>query len=203
VDARGSAAIFYVKLRFMEKDMRAVRPHLWTREEYDRMIEAGVFAPDERLELVEGEILQMVPQGSFHATAVRLVEDALRRAFGAGFEVRTQLPLALDPYSEPEPDIAVVPGYARDYRDAHPSTALLIVEVSDSTLDFDLRRKSSLYARAGIPDFWIVNLIDRAIDLFRDSDGNSYRSHSQAGIEESIAALSAPNCKIPVSDLLP
>ena len=166
------------------------------------MIEAGLFV-DERLELLEGEILQMPPQGSLHVTAVRLVEDEMRKAFGAGYEVRTQAPLALDPYSEPEPDIAVVPGTARDYRDAHPVTALLIAEVSDSTLGFDRRRKSALYARAGIPEFWIVNLIDRCIEVFRKPEGDGYSFSRQFKPGESVTPLSAPDAEIRVADLLP
>ncbi len=187
----------------MEQDVRAVHPRLWTREDYDKMIEAGIFAPGERLELIEGEILQMMTQGSLHATSIQLVGDALRRAFGAGLDVRCQLPLALGPYSEPEPDIAVVSGSARDYRNEHPSTALLIVEVSDKTLDLDRQRKKSVYARAGIGEFWIVNLIDNRIEVYRDPEREAYRSTRILEIGESISPLSAPQAVIAVADLLP
>jgi Uma2 family endonuclease len=117
--------------------MSPVQVKRWTREDNDRMIDAGIFAPGERVELLDGEIIDISPQKSGHTTAVRLTEEALRAVFGAGFEVRTQMPLALDSYSEPEPDVAVVPGSPRDYRDAHPSSALLVVEVTDSTLAYD------------------------------------------------------------------
>jgi len=145
------------------------------------MIAAGVFKPGERRELLEGEILQKIPQGSLHATALRLMEDALRKAFTTRFEVRMQLPLALDAYSEPEPDIAVVPGSVRDYRDAHPATALLIAEVSDSTLDFDRRRKSSLYARTGIPEFRVVNLLARQSRNQKQSKAATEKGHGEHG----------------------
>lgn len=129
-----------------------LQPHRFTREEYDRMVAAGVFAPDARLELLEGEIINMPPQKSRHATAVRLIEDALRAAFLAGFDVRTRLPLSLGDYSEPEPDVAVVKGSPRDSRDAHPSSALLVVEIAETSLDYDRRRKLPVYVRAGIPE---------------------------------------------------
>ncbi len=88
--------------------MKAIGLRRWSRAEYDRMVAAGLFAPGERVELIDGEILTVTPQGSLHATAIRLAEDLLRAAFGPGFDVRAQLPIAADARSEPEPDIAVV-----------------------------------------------------------------------------------------------
>jgi hypothetical protein len=116
--------------------MSTVQVKRWSREDYERMIEAGIFAPGERVELIDGEILEMSPQKSPHSTGVSLTAETLRVAFGEGYHVRTRMLLALDPYSEPEPDIAVVRGSPRDYRDAHPSSALLVVEIADSTLTF-------------------------------------------------------------------
>jgi Uma2 family endonuclease len=190
--------------------MTTVQVKRWSREDYDRMIEAGIFAPGERVELIDGEILEMSPQKSGHTTAVRLAEDALRAAFGMGYEVRTQMPLALDPYSEPEPDVAVVSGSARDYREAHPTTALLVVEVADSTLAFDREHKSSLYARAGIADYWVMNLSERRLEVYRDPMpmpqaryGWSYRSVQLYAAEASVPPLAAPQAHIAVADLLP
>lgn len=169
----------------------------------------GVFHPGERAELIDGEILTRTPQGSAHSTAVCLVEDALRLAFGAGYDVRGQLPLALDPASEPEPDVVVVPGSPRDYRDAHPATALLVVEVADTTLAFDRDWKWSLYARAGIADYWIVNLIDRLLEVYRDPApassaryGWEYRSIQRLGPSEAVRPL-AFQALVAVADLLP
>src|SRR5438445_12837702 len=142
--------------------MGTLQVRRWTRQEYDRMVEAGVLAPGERAELIDGEVLAMAPRGSLHATAVRLAEEALRAVFGAGYDVRVQMPLALDPSSEPEPDVAVVRGSPRAYRDAHPASALLVVEVAGTTLGYDRDQKGSLYARAGVAEDWIVNLLDRA-----------------------------------------
>ena len=190
--------------------MSAVQTRRWTREEYERLIETGVFHPEERVELIDGELVVMTPQKSVHATAVRLVDEMLRMAFGSGHDVRAQLPLALDPDSEPEPDVAVVAGTPRDYRNAHPTTALLVVEVADTTLAFDRERKGSLYARAGIAEYWIVNLADRVLEVCRDPGpvasaqyGWSYRVTERLSASDSVSPLAAPQARIAVSDLLP
>ena len=143
------------------------RERRWTRVEYDRLIEAGVFQPGEPIELLGGLLVVAEPQGDAHFTAIRLAEEALRAAFGPGWEVRPQGPIALDAESEPEPDVAVVPGSTRDYRDGHPAHAALVVEVAESSLRRDREVKGSLYARAGIADYWIVNLGDRVLEVFR------------------------------------
>jgi Uma2 family endonuclease len=180
----------------------------WSREEYDRMITAGIFQPDERVELIEGEIIAMTPQGSGHATAVRLVEDALRRLFSMGFDVRVQMPLALGPDSEPEPDIAVVVGQPRDYRDEHPRTAVLVVEVSDSTLALDRERKAALYARAGIQEYWLLNLMERCLEVFQapqaiGSPDARYHSRHVARAGESVSPIGCPTASLSLTDLLP
>ena len=190
--------------------MSAVLARRWTRQEYERMVKAGVFPPGERAELIDGEVLKMTPQGSAHATAVRLTEDLLRTVFGPGHDVRVQMPLALDPSSEPEPDVAVVLGSPRDYRDAHPTSALLVVEVADTTLPYDREQKGSLYARAGVAEYWIVNLLDRGVEVHRDPTsmpqaryGWAYRSVLQFGPERHISPLAAPQVRVAVADLLP
>jgi Uma2 family endonuclease len=190
--------------------VNAVQLRRWSREEYDRMIDAGVLSPEDRVELVDGEIVTMTPQKSRHATAVRLADIAMRQAFGDQFDVRTQLPLALDPASEPEPDVAVVAGSPRDYRDAHPSTALLIVEVADASLAFDRAVKASLYARARITDFWLLNLMDEVLEVHRDPEPSTEARHGwrYATIEpyrarDRVAPLARPDRFISVADLLP
>ena len=141
----------------------------WTVKDYYRIADLGLFI-DKRVELLEGEIFQMPPMKTPHAAALELTRFAVERVFGAGHWIRMQLPLHFGPRSEPEPDIAVVTGGPRDYT-AHPTTALLIVEVSEATLSYDRRRKGSLYARVGIADYWIVrNRELRLGDLYR-TDG--------------------------------
>src|SRR5437867_1487161 len=190
--------------------MSAVELRRWTRDEYDRMIRAGIFAPEERVELIDGEILYVSPQDSPHAVAICLTPNALQRAFGAEFHVRVQLPLALDPHSEPEPDITVVQGTPRDYVDHHPEIPALLVEVADSSLAHDRARKGSLYARAGVADYWIVNLVDGCLEVYRDPVPSSeawygweYASARRYRPEESVAPLAAPESPVKVADLLP
>lgn len=181
----------------------------WTRLEYERLVDLGAFRPGERLELVGGALVVREPQGGPHATAVGLAEDALREAFGAGWTVRAQSPIALDEDSEPEPDIAVVPGNRRDYRGGHPSRPVLIVEVADSSLPLDRREKASLYARAGIADYWIVNLVDNVLEVYREPEADSdapygwrYRSTAISHAGDVVTPLARSGSTVPVSDLL-
>ena len=175
----------------------------WSREVYDRAVEAGVFGPEDRVELIEGELLTMAPQGSRHAAVATRVGALLARVFGDRGHVRTQMPLAADDDSEPEPDLAVVPGDALDYLDAHPAAALLIVEVADDSLRRDRSVKKRLYARCGIPEYWIVSLPDACLEVYRRPVGDAYRDAAALPAGETVAPLAAPSAVIPVSDLLP
>jgi Uma2 family endonuclease len=182
----------------------------WTREEYDRMLDCGILDEDSRVELIAGEIVTVAPQKSPHATAVGLGNDAMRLAVGPEFHVRSQMPLALGPDSEPEPDLAIVRGTIRDYADAHPDHAMLIIEVSDSTLAHDRVRKGSLYARSGIPEYWIVNLPSRLLEVYRDPApdpaapfGYAYRQRLSFGPEDRVSLVAIPGAEIAVADLLP
>jgi len=187
-----------------------VKTRRWRRVEYERLIETGFFQPGDQVELVGGQLIVAEPQGSGHFAAIRAVEEALRMAFGSGWEVRGQGPLALDEESEPEPDVAVVPGSFRDYVVGHPSQPILVVEVSESSLALDRDHKGSLYARAGLADYWIVNLVDRVLEVYREpssdpaaSFGWRYRSVEVFGREASVSPLALPSAHIRVGDLLP
>ena len=182
----------------------------WKRVEYDRLIELGFFRPGDPVELLGGHLIVAEPQGSGHFAAVRAAEEALRVAFGRGWEVRGQGPLALDEESEPEPDLAVVPGSFRDYQTGHPSRPVLVVEVSESSLALDREHKGSLYARARLPEYWIVNLVDRVLEVYRESGsdagapyGWAYRVVLTLGPDEHVTPLAAPSARILVADLLP
>lgn len=179
------------------------RAHRWSRAEYEHMVEVGGFQPEARVELLDGDIIDMSPQKSLHACAVDLAEAALRGCALAGAYVRSQKPLALDDSSEPEPDIAVVSGGARDYADQHPTGALLIVEVADSSLDYDRKRKARVYARNAIPEYWIINLRRLVLEVRRTPTGGTYRSVRTLRADERISPLAAPDCVIGVADLLP
>jgi len=180
----------------------------WTRIEYDRLIDAGFFRPGDRVELLGGQMVVAEPQGSRHYAALRASQEALRAAFGDGWEIRGQGPIALDDESEPEPDLAVVPGTFRDYRAAHPSSPSLVVEVSETSLTLDRAHKGSLYARAGLVDYWIVNLPERRLEVHRDAEpdatarfGWRYRSITILEPGASVSPLARPDRRIQVSDL--
>ena len=192
--------------------MRLLDPpqvHQWTRDEYYKMAEAGLFE-GKHVELIEGRVIEMSPSGSAHATGVSLVGDTLKSAFGPGFAVRWQMPLDLGDLSAPEPDIAVVSGAARDYANAHPRTAVLIVEVSESSLNYGRTEKASLYAAAGIADYWMLNLRDRQLEVRRDPVpdetqmyGFRYKSVRVLNAWDFVSPLAAPQASIAIVDLLP
>jgi Uma2 family endonuclease len=188
----------------------SVRTRRWTRKEYDHLVEIGVLHEDERIELIGGELIVAEPKSSPHATAVALAADALRAAFGRGWLVRQQDPIALDDDSEPEPDVAVVVGTARDYRAEHPARPVLVVEVAESSLRFDRRYKSSLYARGRVDDYWIVNLVDRVVEVRRrptpaPSARFGWRYADVKLVREggTVSPLARPDVPIAVADLLP
>lgn len=186
------------------------RTRRWTRLEYERLVDAGIFRPGERLELLAGHLVVREPQGSLYATAVGLAEGSLRACFGPGWVVRVQMPIALDDESEPEPDVAVVPGARRDYELAHPSRPALLVEVAEASLDGDRGPKAGLYARAGVHDYWIVNLVDRVLEVHRAPapspaapSGWSYGAVAILEPGDSVTPLVRPGLPIQVAALLP
>ena len=140
----------------------------FSRLEYDKLIELGVFEPGEAIELLGGHLVVAEPQSAAHYTAIVKTARALQAAFGPAWYVRMQGPIGLDDESEPEPDVAVVPGSVDDYGRVHPSRVALLVEVADASLAIDRAYKASLYARAGVAEYWIVNLVERALEVYRE-----------------------------------
>jgi Uma2 family endonuclease len=206
VDGRAGGHYGRPVARIIESEVETRRLR---RVEYDRLVELGMFT-GERLELLDGLLVVREPQHSPHATAVILVQQALAQAFGVGWTVRTQMPFALDDDSEPEPDAVVVRGKPRDYVAAHPSHCALLVEVADSSLLFDRRKKAVLYARAGVADYWIVNLRDRVLEVHRaprrragPQDGPRYARIDLFRPPATVSPLAVPDAQIPVADLLP
>jgi Uma2 family endonuclease len=181
----------------------SVRPYRWTRAQYDRVIDVGGFGPEDRIELLDGELWAMTPPGTRHAAITGHVRERLRDVFGKEFHVRDQAPIALDDVSEPQPDLAVVPGKPLDYLEEHPAVPLLIVEVSKSSLSFDRGRKLAAYARNGIPEYWIVDLTANTLEEYRDPEGDRYDSKRVLRGGDTVTPLHAPNATIPVADLLP
>ena len=186
------------------------RTRRFTRAEYDRLIELGVFQPGEDIELIGGELIVAEPQGAPHYTAIRRTAKALEAAFGPGWEVRTEGPIGLDDESEPEPDVAVVPGAPEDYSRAHPSRPVLTVEVAESSLALDRRHKGSLYARAGLTDYWVLNLVDRVLEVYRAPVADAaapfgwrYAEREVLDAFARVTPLAAPQSSVSVSQLLP
>lgn len=182
----------------------ADEPMLWTRERYDRAVDAGILTPGDRVELLDGLIVAKMSQNRPHRISVIVAAEALRSAFSPGAHVQEEKPIALSDLSEPEPDIAVVKGSPRDY-DPHPDpeALLLVVEVADSSLFTDRLRKAGMYADAGVAEFWLVNLRDRTLEVYRDPAGGAYRSKATYDPSASVSPVNAPDASIPVSDLLP
>ena len=182
----------------------------WTRREYDRLIDLGVFQSDERLELLDGWLVVREPQGTRHSTAIRRVLAVLRRTLGEAWQIDSQLPIALDDLSEPEPDVSVVPGSPDSYLHAHPSSPLLVVEVAESSYRIDHEYKASLYARAAVPEYWIVDLVHETVEVHREPAeapdaryGWRYRSVETLRPPATVAPRLAPDRPIAVADLLP
>jgi len=180
----------------------------WKRVEYERLVDLGAFQYDP-VELIGGHLVVAEPQGSRHATAVGAADDALRAILPPGWIVRAQMPVALDDESVPEPDLAVVAGVRADYRASHPARPALVLEVADSSLDLDREHKGSLYARAGVRDYWILNLIDGVLEVYRDPGPDPsaayrwrYRSMETLAPTSLVALLALPSARIAVADLL-
>jgi Uma2 family endonuclease len=190
-----------------------VQPYVKTRGlrrvEYDRLVDLGMFT-GERLELLDGLLVVREPQSSPHAAVAAHVAQVLAAAFGSEWHPRLHSPLALDDDSEPEPDVAIVAGGPLEYVGAHPSTAALVLEVADSSLTLDRRLKGGLYARAGLPEYWIVNLAEGTLEVHRRprrvadaTHGWAYRSIEILRAPATVTPLAAPGTPIPVADLLP
>ncbi len=185
---------------------RALR---WSRDDYYRMAAASLF-DGRRVELIQGEVVEMSPQDSLHSAAVAMADEVLRLAFKRGFVIRVQMPLVLGINSDPEPDIAVVRGNARDQARAHPTTAALVVELARTSLEYDRDTKGRLYAEAGVPEYWIVNLIEGVVEVHRGPrrETRGARRYAYSSVErvppgKTVAPLAAPRARLKVVDLIP
>jgi Uma2 family endonuclease len=205
--AQSSTPPFVYETDENEFENEAVKVRLWTRDEYYKMAELGFF-DGKRVELIEGEIIEMSPMKSLHATAIRRVLAILRKFFNEGYIVDSQLPMGFSNFNEPEPDVAVVKGNIEDFTDSHPKTAELIVEVSDATLRYDRTKKAELYAKNKIKEYWILNVKDRSLEVYRrpirdKKLGFVYTEIQILTEKDSVSPLSAPDAKIKVADILP
>jgi Uma2 family endonuclease len=178
--------------------------HRLTVEEYHRMAEAGVLAPDARVELIEGEVIDMAPIGSRHASAVNRLTDLLTLATRGRAIVQVQGPVRLSDRSEPEPDFALLKPRADYYRDALPSPAdvLLLIEVAESTQRYDRTVKAPLYARHGIPELWVIDLENTLVHFCRRPAGDTYADISAADRPGATPIAALPGVTIDLSSVL-
>jgi Uma2 family endonuclease len=181
------------------------RPRRWTSDEFERAAELGLFRPEERLELLDGEIIEKMTQNEPHAAAVACATRLLLAAFGPEYHVRPQAPHRLDDLSRPEPDLQVLPGTEFSYLPGRPKPAdvRLFIEVSDTTLRLDRGRKRAAYARAGITEYWILNLVERQLEVYRRPSRGRYRDEKIYKEGDTVSPLHAPDAVIRVADLLP
>lgn len=179
------------------------RPTLYriTPELFHRMGQLGLFPPDARIELVGGQLFQMAPIGPEHGSTVdQAVQILNRKITQQGYYIRVQNALRLGE-NELIPDLAIVPGKPSDYRRQHPTYALLVIEVADTSLEYDQTHKSKIYAQAGIPEYWIVNLIARRLEVYREPEESGYKWRRYYGLDESVSPLFEPNLSIPIHAL--
>lgn len=177
----------------------------YTTESYFDLVRAGVLRDDDRVELLEGLVVASPPQGPLHAAVLAAVDEELRRAVGGRATLRVQMPLLAGPRSAPEPDLAVVPGRPFDYARRHPDSALLVVEVAESSLPQDRLTKSRIYAAAGVPEYWIVNLRDGVLEVLTRPDRTRrlYAEQRRFARGESVEAGSIAGAVVQVSALIP
>jgi Uma2 family endonuclease len=204
-----------ITMAILERERELVIPtaqsdlhrHLFTRDEFYALDKIDAFR-DKRLELIEGEIIDMSPIGPSHATVIHPLAAILEGAFGQGFVLRHQVPVSLGgdaKPSDPQPDVTVATGSWRDYASHHPGPTeiVLIVEVADSTLDYDRKIKGRLYAAAGIPEYWVLNLNARRLEVYRNPGRAGYRSTTIYHETDSVEPLSAQGKRISVADFMP
>jgi Uma2 family endonuclease len=183
--------------------MLPTKAKLWTVDDYHRMVETGILRGSDRVELLEGHIIEMNPQLPPHAATTQRAFRYLDRLLETVAYVRMQLPVTLKPKSEPEPDIAVVRIDANEYGDRHPAPddIFLIIEVSDSTLLSDRQQKALVYAKARIPDYWILNVNTRQVYVFREPTPEGYQQEAVLAANTMLAPVVFPHIMIPLNPL--
>jgi Uma2 family endonuclease len=204
-DSRAGRGTMGVHLAGRGPTMAIPHPHhLFTVDDYYKMAESGILREDDRVELIDGEIIAMAPIGSGHAGTVDQFGDNIRELVSGRGRVRSQNPIRLGFRAEPEPDLVIVRPRTDFYRNGHPGPEdiMLVIEVSESSLVYDRQTKAPLYARAGIIEYWIVNLIDRVIEVYRDPSDGQYQRVEIVRRGEHLHPLAFPDVTIAVDDVL-
>ena len=185
-------------------ELIAARRRPFTVGEYYRMAEADILTEEDRVELIAGQIVAMSPIGSRHAACVDRLNGLLHRQSEQAFIVRVQSPIALDAYSEPEPDLVLLRPRADFYAEAHPSVAdvLLAVEVADTSVDYDREVKLPLYAQAGLPEVWLIDLQESRIEVYARPQGGAYQQRIEVIADATLTSLTIPQLALAAADLL-
>ena len=184
--------------------MTSTKVHLWTVDEYHQMIEAGILTHEDSFELLEGQIVQMSPQRPPHAATTQCAANYLSRLLEQAY-IRVQLPITLPPNSEPEPDIAVVRIDNRQYFDHHPAAdeIFLLVEVAKTILKNDRITKALVYAKAKISEYWILDVQERQVYVFREPGAETYQQEIILGEDATISLLAFPDVNVFFNQLFP
>lgn len=182
--------------------MTATQIRLWTVEEYHRMIDANILTTDDKVELLEGKVVQMSPQRPPHASTTQRSDRYLQNLLRDLADIRVQLPITLST-SEPEPDIAVVRIEPGAYGDRHPNASdiFLLIEIAHTTLNIDRQEKAPIYARANIVEYWILDISNRRVYIFRNPTESGYQEEIILNVDAAIAPLAFPEIQIPFSEL--
>ncbi|NER94839.1 MAG: Uma2 family endonuclease [Symploca sp. SIO1B1] len=173
--------------------------------EYHCMADAGVFHPEERVELIAGQLVKMAAKGTAHTVTLRRINRLFTRlSFQIEVMVQIQDPIVLDDYSEPEPDLALLRLEPREYIDAHPTAAdtYLVIEVADSSFKYDSETKAKLYAQSNIADYWVLDVVKRQLHVFRQPSNQGYQSEVILTEDDSISPLQFPEIKISIQEML-
>ncbi len=181
-----------------------VAKHLFSVTDYHRFGEAGILSEDDRVELINGEVVEMSPIGSLHAACVDGLVGLLHKAVGTIAQVRAQNPIQVDEHTEPQPDITLLKKRDDRYALAHPkpSDVLLVIEVADTSIEYDRSVKLPLYARAEIPETWLVDLNEQAIEVFSAPRNGQYQTSRQYRRGVTIPSASLPSLSLSVDEIL-
>lgn len=184
--------------------MTALAPHRFTVDEYYRMAETGILAPDARVELLEGEIIDMEPIGPFHSGTTNRLNRLFSDPTGKRWITSVQSPLRLNRRSEPQPDLMLLRPDANDYTDRHPTAedVFLLIEVAQSSLDYDRSKKLPAYGKAGVPEVWIINLGEAVVEVYREPHYLGYESRTVLATGEQASPAAFPDLKVDIAALL-
>jgi Uma2 family endonuclease len=183
----------------------AIQLKYWTVQDYHRMSDLGIIDPTERTELIAGHIVLMTAKGTPHVITLQLLATNIQEQLGKSALIRTQDPIRLDNFSEPEPDLAIVKGSILDYAERHPAPEdiYLVVEVADSTLKQDCEVKDKLYAGSNIAEYWVVDIQNRQVRIFRDPTPDGYGSQLMLSATHAVSPLAFPEITLSIESILP